>query len=192
VLALPPTAVLDADVLFPATLRDLLLNLSEAGLLACFWTADILDETFRNIAVRRPDLSQQQLARNREVMELAFEGAGIEGYEHRIPALALPDRGDRHVLAAAIEGGADYIVTRNANDFPDAALADHGIERRSPDELVCELIDVHGPEVICAVLRKQAGEKRRPRMTVSELVDRLATPSQGLALSMDRVRAACP
>jgi predicted nucleic acid-binding protein len=187
VLALPPAAVLDANVLVPAALRDLLLNLGEAGLIVCLWSADILDETFRSIAARRPDLRTEQLARNREVMERAFDGAAITGYEHHIPALSLPDPDDRHVLAAAIEGGADHIVTRDAAGFPLDALAAHGVERRSPDELVNELIDAHGPEAVRAVLRHQAAAMRRPPMTVAEIIDRLADPSHGLPTAMGRL-----
>lgn len=143
-LSLPPAAVLDANVLFPATLRDLLLNLSEAGLLSCYWSSEILDETFRNIAARRPDLStlsSRATARS----------------------WSAPSRGPR--LRA--------------------------IQRRSPDELVCELIDTHDAEAICAVLRKQAAEKTRPPMTVIELLDRLAGPSQGLTTAVARLRPVC-
>ncbi len=79
---LPPAVILDANVLFPATLRDLLLNLTEAEMLVSYWSADILDETFGSIARQRRDLSPEQLAGNRHEMERFFEGAAIEGYEH--------------------------------------------------------------------------------------------------------------
>jgi hypothetical protein len=120
-------------------------------------------------------------------MERFFEGAAIEGYEHRIGALHLPDPDDRHVLAAAIEGDVDYIVTRDVDGFPEDALAAHGLRRRSPDELVCELIDAYGPEVVGGVVRKQAAGKTRPPMTVADLLDRLAKPSQGLVVAVARL-----
>jgi len=186
--ASPPAVIFDANVLFPATLRDCLLNLCEAMLVTGYWSARILEETFESIAASRPDLTAEQLAGNRAAMERFFEGARIEGYERRMVDLRLPDPGDLHVLAAAIEGEVDYIVTRNTEDFPERTLAEHGLERRSPDELVCELIDAHGPEVVCAVFAKQAAEKKRPAMTLADLLDRLARPSQGLPVAVGRLR----
>ena len=189
---LPLAVMLDANVLYPATLRDLLLNLTEAGVLASYWSADILDETFRNIALNRPDLAPEQLAGSRRAMERAFEGAEITGYEHHEANLDLPDPNDHHVLAAAIEADADYIVTRNVKDFPVAALDAYDIERRTPDELVCELLDLYGVDRIRAVLRRQAAQKRRPPVTLSELLSRLAGPSQGLPEAMRRLAESTP
>jgi hypothetical protein len=64
-------------------------------------------------------------------MDAALPGAMVEHFEHRIPGLTLPDADDRHVLAAAIEAGADVIVTFNTRDFPPArggAVWDRGDE----------------------------------------------------------------
>ncbi len=108
-----------------------------------------------------------------------------------IADLHLPDADDRHVLAAAIEADADYIVTRDTDHFPIAALAAYDIQRRSPDELVCELIDVYGAAPVCEVLRNQAAVKKRPPMTLPELLERLARPSQGLQAAMSRIMGAC-
>jgi predicted nucleic acid-binding protein len=187
-LLLPPAAVLDANVLHPATLRDTLLCLTEAGLLAAYCTARILDETFTSIKRRSPDIPAERLERTRRLTEAAFEGANIEGYEHRIAQLTLPDPDDRHVLAAAIDIGADYIVTSNTAHFPAEVLAAHGVERRTPDELLLELIDLHGAAAILAVLARQAARMRRPPMTLDELLDRLGRPAAGLARTVARLR----
>lgn len=187
----PPAALLDANVLFPATLRDLLLRLAEAGFVNVFWSRDILEETFRSIARSRPGLTASRTARSRAAMERFFEGASIEGYAHRIDTIALPDPDDRHVLAAAIEGGVDYIVTRDVDDFPEDVLLEYGLERRTPDELVCELIDAHGPPAVAAVIHAQAAAMRRPPMSARDLLERLATPSFGLTLAAARLRELC-
>ena len=47
--------------------------------------------------------------------------------------LYLPDAADVHVLAAAIDGHADAIVTVNAKDFPKHILAEEGLQRFEPD-----------------------------------------------------------
>jgi len=62
----------------------------------------------------------------------------VTGYEDLIPGLHLPDPGDRHVLAAAIRGRADVIVTMNLKDFPDAVLNSFGIEAQHPDEFILQ------------------------------------------------------
>ena len=111
-------AVLDANVLYPSHLRDLLLRLSIAGMYRARWTDTILDETFRSISADRAVLDPQQLRRTRELMNSAIEDVLVRGYERLIETVDLPDADDRHVVAAALRCGAEVIVTRNMRDFP--------------------------------------------------------------------------
>jgi hypothetical protein len=76
----------------------------------------------------RPDLKPESLARTRELMRIAVPDCLVTGHEHLIDGLDLPDRDDRHVLAAAIHAGAQTIVTANLKDFPSVALAPYGLE----------------------------------------------------------------
>ena len=46
--------VYDANVLYPSTLRDLLIRLAQAGLVQAKWTDRILDEVFDNLTANRP------------------------------------------------------------------------------------------------------------------------------------------
>ena len=112
------TALLDANVLYPAGLRDFLLRLADRYLYTPLWSADIHAEWMRNLLVDRPDLSGDMLERTRAVMDGHFPEAVVTGYEAVAAGLDLPDAGDRHVLAAAIHGRADVIVTRNLRHFP--------------------------------------------------------------------------
>ncbi len=100
------------------------------------WTEEILDECYRNLAKNRPDLQSIQLARTRELMNAHVLDALITGYEALIPSLTLPDPTDRHVLAAAICGGVDSIITYNLTDFATQALKIFGIEAQHPDEFI--------------------------------------------------------
>ena len=84
-------AVLDADVLYPSHLRDLLLRLSIAGMYRARWTEAILDETFRSIAANRPDLDGSRLERTRDLMNAAIEDVLVRGYERLIDTVSLPD-----------------------------------------------------------------------------------------------------
>ena len=92
------TVVYDANVLYPAPLRDLLIRLAMTGLFRARWTDDILDEVFRNILEDRPELKPEQLERTRELMNLAVRDALIDGHHPLMAELDLPDPDDRHVL----------------------------------------------------------------------------------------------
>jgi hypothetical protein len=106
-----PTVLYDACVLYPAPLRDLLMRLALANLFQARWTDEIHDEWTRNVAANRPDVSAESLARCRKLMNEHVTDSLIIGYEALIPSLSLPDSDDRHVLAAAIHGGAGVIRT---------------------------------------------------------------------------------
>lgn len=138
--AIKTTALLDANVLYPAPLRDLLLHLSLNGLFHAKWSNDIHDEWIRNVLKNRPDLKPEQLERTRVLMNIAIQDCLITDYEQLIPALDLPDPGDRHVLAAAIIGKVDVIISSNLKDFPRETLAVYGIEIEQPDSFISELI----------------------------------------------------
>ncbi len=93
------TALYDACVLYPAPLRDLLLQLALTGLFRARWSATIHDEWTRNVLLDRPDLTAAQLQHTRALMDAAVPDALVVGYEKLIPSLTLPDPDDRHVLA---------------------------------------------------------------------------------------------
>lgn len=61
------TVVYDANVLYPSSLRDLLIRVGQAGLIQAKWTEPILDETFRNLKRNRPDLNEEKLGRTRHL-----------------------------------------------------------------------------------------------------------------------------
>jgi hypothetical protein len=112
------TVVYDACVLFPAPLRDLLIRIGHAGLVRARWTGQILDEVFRTIRLRRPELNDASLHRTRTLMNAAVRDSLVTGYEPLIEGLTLPDRDDRHVLDAAIRSGAQVIAPRTSRTSP--------------------------------------------------------------------------
>ena len=121
----PVTAVYDANILYPAPLRDLFIRLAQAGLVRARWTEAIHDEWVRNILKDNPALSPDRLARTRALMNEAVRDCLVTGYEDLIESLSLPDPDDRHVLAAAIRADAEVIVTFNLKDFPEGTLASY-------------------------------------------------------------------
>src|SRR5260370_28098425 len=95
-------AVLDACVLYPAPIRDLLLQLAKQDAFQARWSDDIHEEWIRSVLKDRNDLTAAQIARTRTLMERHLCDARVTGYAELLPTLTLPDPDDRHVLAAAI------------------------------------------------------------------------------------------
>jgi predicted nucleic acid-binding protein len=122
-----PVAFLDANVLYSATTRSVLMYLAIRGMFRARWSASVQDEWIAALSKDRPDLDPQRLARTRQLMDTRILDAVVSDYEHLIASISLPDADDRHVLAAAIHGGASVIVTANVKDFPTAALAPYRI-----------------------------------------------------------------
>jgi predicted nucleic acid-binding protein len=143
-------ALLDANVLYPAPLRDLLMQMSFDGLFQARWTAEIEHEWKRNLLVNRPDLTAR-IDRTQAVMRRAIPDALVTGHTARIPGLSLPDPDDRHVLAAAIATAADAIVTFNLRDFPAAVLTGHGVEAMHPDDFLMGFAAAMPRQVLVAV-----------------------------------------
>lgn len=106
-------------------------------------------------------------------MDASVPDSLIVGYEELIPTLTLPDPDDRHVLAAAIHGGADGIVTFNLKDFPSSVLDAYGIEAIHPDEFVVRLLE-SSPESVCFAVRSQRELLKCPPKTVAEHAGTLA------------------
>lgn len=136
---MPAVVVYDANVLYPSTLRDVLIRVGLARLAYPKWTERILDEVFRNLRANRPDLDPARLDRTRRLMNDSIRDVTVVGYEHLIDQLDLPDPDDRHVLAAAIHAEAQVIVTRNLRDFPTEKLRLWGVEAQHPDDFLAEL-----------------------------------------------------
>ncbi len=178
-----PTALLDANVLYPAGLRDLLLRLADRHLYAPLWSADIHAEWMRSLLADRPDIEAGVLDRTRAVMDGHFPDAVVTGHEAVAATLVLPDPDDRHVLAAAIHGGADIIVTRNLRDFPVGHVAAHGLVAQHPDTFVAELFEAD-PEAVLAAVRGHRAALRRPPRSADDYLAALERLGLGRTLSL--------
>lgn len=158
--------VLDACVLYPAPLRDLLLSLASAGLYQARWTKMIEIEWIANLLANRTDLRPEALARTTQLMNQAIENSLIEGFECQIDAITLPDPKDRHVLAAANVSRATAIVTYNIKDFGQQTA----IDIVHPDDFCTALYTSHETAFLEAIqaLRQRL---RRPCKSAQQLLE---------------------
>ncbi len=145
-------AVLDACVLYPTVLREILIGAARRGLYAPLWSARILEEWARATHKLGPgaeDVARGEIA----LLRVAFpqaERPSAPGVEAR---LHLPDPDDIHVLAVAISSSADLIVTFNAVDFPRGALAAEGLDRQDPDQFL-RALHAKDPQAVADVVEE--------------------------------------
>jgi predicted nucleic acid-binding protein len=168
---LPPIVVLDTCVLFPGSLRDTLLRALEKGLYRGYWSQQIIEELLRNLQ-SDGGMTAGDAARLRDALSRAFPDALISGFEALIPHLTCDEK-DRHVLAAAIQAGAQTIVTFNLKDFPLDSIIPHGIRVQHPDGF---LVDLHNriPDTFPRIIVEQAADLKAPPRPPEWILTKLA------------------
>lgn len=179
------TVIYDACVLYPAPLRDLLMHLALSDLYRARWSDLIHDEWTRHVLANRPDLTQDQLDRTRQLMNAHVRDSLVTGFEYLIPSINLPDQNDRHVAAAAIHSGASLIVTFNLKDFPAGVLKPYNLAAQHPDDFIVDLLDLHPAGVLEAAASHRRSLKNPPK-TADEYLDTLL--AQGLTQSVAVMR----
>lgn len=161
-------ALLDANVLWSAPVRDTLLRAAERYLFRPTWSRRILEEVAASLLERRPDLGRRRVDRLIAQLNILFPEAVIEGYDHLIPVMRNEEK-DRHVLAAAVFAHADFLVTWNIQDFPAEASEPYPLAVQTPDDFLCELWAT-GPGEMAEVLRQQASDLTIPALTIEDLI----------------------
>lgn len=178
------TVVFDANVLYPAPLRDFLMRLALTDLFRAKWTNMIHDEWIRNVLIKRPEL-KEQLKRTRQLMNASVRDCLVEDFEYLIPTIELPDEDDRHVVAAAIHGHADMIVTFNLKDFPESALEKHKLEAQHPDDFIYHQMGLQ-PALVCQAAAEHRASLKNPPKTQDEYLDTLL--KQGLTQTVAELK----
>jgi predicted nucleic acid-binding protein len=164
----------DTNVLFPFSVMDLMLALTEDGVHDVMWTQALLAE-WERVIVRAQRRSAASAATITSAIREYFTDSEVpeSAYVHLIEQMPGKDPDDRVHMAAAVAGRATAIVTWNLADFPPEALASHGVRVCTPDDYLCGLLDAWPGEILDIVVR-MAGEKRRPPLTPADLTDSLS------------------
>ncbi|WP_347313325.1 RSP_2648 family PIN domain-containing protein [Defluviimonas sp. SAOS-178_SWC] len=175
--------LLDACVLYPTVLREILIGVARAGLFTPLWSERILEEWARATVKLGPGA---ELVARGEIAALRaeFPKAAVAPREGLEARLWLPDPADIHVLAAAIAGNADQILTFNAADFPRNTLGEEGLRREDPDAFLLSLWNDR-PEAIKGVVEAVRAEAERlsgEAQPLRPLLKRARLPRLGKAL----------
>lgn len=172
--------LLDACIIFPTVLREVLMETAAKGGFTPLWSDKILAE-WRHTAARFGDDAAQISGVEITMLNLKWPKANVEIDEDMINALSLPDENDRHVLAAAIAGYADVLMTKNLKDFPTRTLGHYDVLRREPDEFLLEMAH-NGPvnmrEVVKTVQERAIAASGREQ-PIRPLLKRAGMPRLG-------------
>jgi len=178
--------LIDACVLYPTVMREVVLGVAQVGLFDPRWSARILAEWAR--AARKIGPQGETIARGEiAAIQARFPGAEVKTPQGVEARLWLPDPDDIHVLAAAIGSSCDAIMTMNAKDFPRNELADQGLERVDPDGFLIGLAAQHRVavqtvgEAVLAEARRLSGEPWEMR----KLMRKARLPRLGKLLERD-------
>ena len=184
------TAFVDACSLAGALKRNLLLTLAEGEFYRLRWSSLVLDETQKAIEKILSDKGFQDASvraeRARCIMEAAFEDAMVTDFDTFLPVFAnLPDKGDAHVVAAALKTQAFTIVTDNLKDFPPEVLGPINLEARSTDSFLADTIALDPGRAVAAI-RKMRERLKTPEITAEGLLVRME--AEGLTQTVDVLR----
>ena len=177
-------ALLDACVLYPTVTREVLLNVAKEGLFTPLWSPRILEEWARAARKIGPE-GEPQARAEIALLKANWPNAEVFPNEGDMARLWLPDENDIHVLAAAIAGSADVLITFNAQDFPRNTLADEGVNRDGPDHFLFELWQREPKKVVAAVARVHAEAERLSGQDweIRKLLKKARLPRLGKALA---------
>jgi predicted nucleic acid-binding protein len=170
--------LLDACVLVPYELSNVILTLAEQGLFTPLWSQQILDETERALTTKLGialDKARKRIA----AMTTTFPDAMVDNYADLIKVMRCHKK-DRHVLAAAVRGNAQTLVTANLDDFPGEAADPYDVEIVHPDRFLSDQLDLD-PDLTIHGLDSVAAGYNSPSMTVLELMRRLRSTTPNFA-----------
>lgn len=171
----PPRVMIDACVLYPTVLREIVLGVAAEGAFVPLWSPRILAE-WLHAAARLGPAGAAVAKGEAALLQARWPGAAVTPAPGLEATLDLPDAADCHVLAAAISGRAEAILTLNLRDFPRRGLEGHGLRAVAPDDFLME------------IWLRQAGAVEGPVRVVQAETVRISGREQPLRALLKRAR----
>lgn len=172
---------LDANILHRAAIRDFILRVAEAGAIDVRWSSSVLDETRRSLENR--GYEPHKVDRLIRALRTAFPDAEVEDFEHLIPEMDCSDPDDRHVLAAAIAGEADILVSDNSGDFPAGTSGLHALALMTGDGAAAFLVRLD-PGRAARIARAQIADLVDPPSSEDEFLQKIAKQAPEFATAL--------
>jgi predicted nucleic acid-binding protein len=171
--ATPPVFV-DANVLYSAALRDILIELTLAGVIRVHWSAAVLNEVTRALQRQRPDIPEARLTALFAAMNKVLPDALVPNARDDPLKALLPDPDDLHILAAALQAGCGIILTFNVGDFPAAELGkeDAALTAMHPDLFFLTQLTANAAPFLNTVTAVQSSLSN-PVIPMSAFIERL-------------------
>lgn len=176
-------AFFDTNVLYGALLNDFILELADRGLFRPLWSKDVLFELSKNLAKNGEVLALVE--KRVGTMERYFADAMVTGYDDLVPTMTNDEKG-RHVLAAAVRGGAEVLVTFNTKHFQSESVEPFDLEVVHPDDFLLDQLDLHHAPTLRALVELVEGYDS-PAMTVDDYL--LALTRAGVPKFVDAARS---
>ncbi|MFM2394931.1 MAG: hypothetical protein RLZZ546_2914 [Bacteroidota bacterium] len=171
---------IDANVLYPQTLREFILQIARLKLIEVFWSQEVLDEWYFNIQKKLTPKEKNRLKDTIQLLHHDFPHALVKDFT-MIENANLIDQNDIHVISAAIHAKVDVILTFNTRDFPKSMLRKYGMTHFHPDKFVQHLLTKNKLDIIQAFeqLMKTSDYEKRSENEVIKLIS-----NRGLVKSM--------
>ncbi len=179
-----PRVVLDACVLVPPVLREVVLAVAAQGLFHPLWSAKLMQEWASAAGKGGP--AQRMMAEAEAArLSLHWPGALVAPGPFVAVAPAMPDPDDLHLLETAVTAQADLILTLNLRDFPSRALAPLGLKALDPDRFLYGLWLDHPQSVAQAAeaVRQEASRLSGAEVPMRPLIKRAGMPRLAKALA---------
>lgn len=152
---------LDACVLFPPVTREILLGYARAGGFTPLWSARVLEEWALAMRAKQGEAAEVLARGDIALLRAGFPGGEISNYEEIEDGIFPPDPADAHVIAAAVKGEAEAVITFNIKDFPLRLLRPFGLGRMHPDEFLSTALARDGQRMEAALRPLEAIAKER-------------------------------
>jgi hypothetical protein len=168
-----PNAFLDANVIRGQLTTDIMMSLAYERLFRPQWSDQVMDEARRN---RPPGITEAAINSRFDRMNKVFPTALTSGYEplkHEMQA----DEKDKHVLAAAVHGRSQVLVTENVKDFHPPSSGPHAMQVQRTSEFLNRLLRENPARVIGAMNELVARNRHDPR-SMSALIDKMVTQQE--------------